>query len=104
MGSGRSEGLRVVLHGPASICLAPDDSHPTPLASYNCGTKQGAWMWISRQVRENLADLGSANLEMLGSNLPVYGPAPRRIARRHRPLYFASSTKAYLDETRNFFG
>ena len=65
-------------------------------ATYSCATKQGARIWISRQVSEGLADPASANVALLNSAASVYTPALRRTTRYQCPLYIAPSAMAEL--------
>ena len=68
--------------GPRTLCAA----------SYNCATKQAAWMRITHQVRENLADLEGAKLALL-----------RRTARCQLTPLIAPTANADLRGLRKFF-
>ena len=83
-----------------NFALSPDASQPMLAAFSCCAREQGAWVWISPQVRGNLAGPEWARPVLLEAVNTVYVRVLRRLARRHRPLFRASSTIAELHEIR----
>ena len=71
--------------GAPNFAPLPGVSLPQGAACYNCATKQGAWLRVSNQMRENPADPEWATLDFLNSIISGISLASRRIAPSHKP-------------------
>ena len=78
--------------------IFPNFPHPPSASPFDCSSKSGGWLWISRQIRGNLVAPSWANVGLVNRLGRPYAAVLRRGGRCPLPLFLTPTTSDGISE------